>query len=107
MNSIRRNSDLGSSLGYKRFSLGGEGVRDLHQENPSDQDSDSIKKSELVKYAEVLRGSRRGTPKLHRKCKSFRATCLREHMEIVERATVMPGRVSSSPIIRQVLFRMY
>ncbi|GMH32166.1 hypothetical protein Nepgr_034010, partial [Nepenthes gracilis] len=48
--SVRRSSESGSSHGYRRFVLGMESA---------DKDSDGTRVSELVKYAEVLRGSHR------------------------------------------------
>lgn len=73
LENIRRSSDVGS---YRRLVLDGEGGNELPQENGTEQDSEAIEKNELVKYAEVLRDSRSGTPrggtpKLHRKSKSI------------------------------------
>lgn len=64
-------SDVGSSYEYKRFSLGGEVDIDLTAKDQLDKHSDSTDKSELVKYAEALKKSRRGTPKSHRKSASY------------------------------------
>ncbi|XP_010999303.1 PREDICTED: protein CHUP1, chloroplastic-like isoform X2 [Populus euphratica] len=67
----RRNSEAGSSHWYRRFSS--SRASDLSLENLLDQDLYSIEKSELVKFAEVLKdpGSRAGNgnrmSKLHRK----------------------------------------
>ncbi|PQQ05871.1 polyadenylate-binding protein 4-like isoform X1 [Prunus yedoensis var. nudiflora] len=57
--SVQRNSDVGSSSWYKTFSR--EGSADLPLK--SDQDSDSTEKAELAKYAEALMSSRGATPK--------------------------------------------
>ncbi|CAK7356783.1 unnamed protein product [Dovyalis caffra] len=71
----RRNSETGSSRGYRRFSSGR--TSDLSLDNLLDQDLYSIEKSELVKFAEVLKdaGSRAGSGnrmnKLHRKSASI------------------------------------
>ncbi|PQQ08301.1 protein CHUP1 chloroplastic [Prunus yedoensis var. nudiflora] len=64
--SVQRNSDVGSSSWYKTFSR--EGSADLPLK--SDQDSDSTEKAELAKYAEALMSSRGATPKVHRKSAS-------------------------------------
>jgi hypothetical protein len=67
----RRNSEAGSSHWYRRFSS--SRASDLSLENLLDQDLYSIEKSELVKFAEVLKdpGSRAGNGnrmnKWHRK----------------------------------------
>ncbi|KAB1218482.1 Protein CHUP1, chloroplastic [Morella rubra] len=61
IDSVQRNSDVGSHSGYKRFVLGREGA-DLALRSRLDQDSDSPEKSELVKYAEVLKESHAGKP---------------------------------------------
>lgn len=74
IHSVQRHSDVGFSPGYKRFILGGEGSTDFTPKDRLDHDSDSAEKSELVKYAEALKSSRRGTPALtpsvHRKSAS-------------------------------------
>lgn len=74
IHSVQRHSDVGFSSGYKRFILGGEGSTDFTPKDRLDHDSDSAEKSELVKYAEALKSSRRGTPALtpsvHRKSAS-------------------------------------
>ncbi|XP_042516666.1 protein CHUP1, chloroplastic-like [Macadamia integrifolia] len=61
---VRRSSDLGSQFGYKRMELGESGIIGLPSDNLQlDQDEPrSRMKLELIKFAEVLKGSRR-TPK--------------------------------------------
>ncbi|XP_050379784.1 protein CHUP1, chloroplastic-like [Argentina anserina] len=72
--SVHRHSDVGVFPGYKRFILDGEVSSDSPPKDRSDHDSDSAEKSELAKYAEVLKTSRTGTPALklnvHRKSSS-------------------------------------
>ncbi|KAF8400910.1 hypothetical protein HHK36_014213 [Tetracentron sinense] len=72
MESIRRNSDAGSSYGYKRIVFGEAGVVDLSQDNGLDHDPEAHEKLELMKFAEVLKGSRK-TRNSHRKSVSFRS----------------------------------
>lgn len=67
---VQRKSDGGSSYVYKRFVLGGEVDTDLTAKDQIDKPSDSTDKSELVKYAEALKSSRRGRLKSHRKSAS-------------------------------------
>uniref|UniRef100_A0A7N0UZ96 Protein CHUP1, chloroplastic n=1 Tax=Kalanchoe fedtschenkoi TaxID=63787 RepID=A0A7N0UZ96_KALFE len=55
----RMSSDAGSLHSYRRYS----GVRESPSDR-SDQDADLPRKSELVKYAEALKGSRSSTPRL-------------------------------------------
>jgi len=44
---------------------------DLALKSQLDGDSDTTEKSELVKYAEVLKDSHGGTPRLHRRSASL------------------------------------
>lgn len=72
IDSFRRSSDVGSSHRYKRDVSSREGAVPLTLKDHLDLDSDSTEKSELVKYATALKGSRRGTTYLNRKShKSF------------------------------------
>ncbi|KAK6911984.1 hypothetical protein RJ641_024077 [Dillenia turbinata] len=64
----RRNSDCGTSYGYKRVILGGESASESPLEN---QDPDAIRRTELGKYAGALMDSRGNTPKAHRKSVSY------------------------------------
>lgn len=61
----QRNSDVGSSSGYKKFVLHKECANYLPLENQLDQDAD------LLKFAEVLKGSRDRRGKLLRNATSF------------------------------------
>ncbi|XP_057978214.1 protein CHUP1, chloroplastic [Malania oleifera] len=70
LESNSRKSDVGSPSIYKTLVLGGAATN-LSQENQIDQDPNSLQKSELLKYAEVLKDSRGRTRKLHRKSASF------------------------------------
>lgn len=63
IDSVHKYSDVGSSSGYKRFFLGRESA-DLALKSQLDGDSDTTEKSELVKYAEVLKDSHGRTPRL-------------------------------------------
>ncbi|XWS12015.1 hypothetical protein CRYUN_Cryun37aG0054000 [Craigia yunnanensis] len=67
---FRRNSDCGS-FGYKRFVLGKDDASDSPLEPQLEQDSNSFRKSDLVKFAEVLKeaGLRRG--KIHKRAASI------------------------------------
>ncbi|KAK6284454.1 hypothetical protein POUND7_003406 [Theobroma cacao] len=65
---FRRSSD-GSSYGYKRFVLGRDDASESPLEHLLDQDSDS--KSDLVKFAEVLKESEPRRGKIHKKSASI------------------------------------
>ncbi|WRX26389.1 hypothetical protein QQP08_018876 [Theobroma cacao] len=65
---FRRSSD-GSSYGYKRFILGRDDASESPLEHLLDQDSDS--KSDLVKFAEVLKESEPRRGKIHKKSASI------------------------------------
>lgn len=63
IDSVQKYSDVGSSFGFRRFVLGRESA-DLALKSQLDQDSDTTEKSELVKYAAVLKDSHGRTPRL-------------------------------------------
>ncbi|OMO70924.1 hypothetical protein CCACVL1_18569 [Corchorus capsularis] len=66
----RRNSDS-SSNGYKRYLLGRDDPSDSSLENEFDQVSESLLKSDLVKFAEVLQVPESGRGKTHKKSASI------------------------------------
>ncbi|KAA8540324.1 hypothetical protein F0562_024757 [Nyssa sinensis] len=71
LDGIQRKSDGRSSFAYKRIVSGREGVTDSPQENQLNQVSETIQRSELLKYAEVLKGSRGTTSKFRRRSTSY------------------------------------
>ncbi|CAK9165325.1 unnamed protein product [Ilex paraguariensis] len=68
---LQRNSDAGSSFVYRRIDSIAENISDSPQKNHlHDQEQENAEKSELLKYAEVLKGSR-GKKSFHRRSVSF------------------------------------
>ncbi|XP_022715063.1 protein CHUP1, chloroplastic-like isoform X2 [Durio zibethinus] len=67
---FRRNSDC-SSYGYKRFILGRDDASESPLEHQLDQDSEILRKSDLVKFAEVLEESGPRSGKIHKKSASI------------------------------------
>ncbi|KAA8541728.1 hypothetical protein F0562_022880 [Nyssa sinensis] len=67
---IRRNSDEGSPYAYKSIVSGRSSTTDS-QENQLLRDSETIQRSELLKYAEALRDSHGRTPKFSKRTTSY------------------------------------
>ncbi|XP_059640680.1 protein CHUP1, chloroplastic-like isoform X1 [Cornus florida] len=68
---LRRNSDLGSSYVCEIYPSTSDCVVDSDQENQFHQDSETFKRSELLKYAEVLKDSRGTTSKVRKRSMSY------------------------------------
>ncbi|XVE52002.1 hypothetical protein DITRI_Ditri02bG0085400 [Diplodiscus trichospermus] len=67
---FQRSSDC-SSYGYKKFILGRDDASDSPLQHRLDQDSDSLQKSDLVKFAEVLKESKPPRGKINKKSASI------------------------------------
>ena len=67
----QRSSDVGPSCVYKSIVSGGESGSDSTPKDQIEKHSGSADKSELLKYAEALKRSRRGSLNLHRKSASY------------------------------------
>ncbi|KAK3018935.1 hypothetical protein RJ639_003532 [Escallonia herrerae] len=71
MERTRRNSDSGSLCLYHKIDTITEGAVSSSKDNHLHQESEDVQKSELVKYAEVLKDSRGETSKFRRRSASF------------------------------------